>query len=74
MGAASRYDIGIGNMMWGPDFPHSSSNWPVDYQLGRELLERAGAQPNEIERIMWKNAADKYKNPYDQPSSISSAA
>jgi predicted TIM-barrel fold metal-dependent hydrolase len=74
VGAASRYDIGIGNMMWGPDFPHSSSNWPCDYQLGREILERAGATPSEIERIMWKNAADMYKIPYDAPKTISVAA
>ena len=29
VGAANRYDIGVGNIMWGPDFPHSSSSWPV---------------------------------------------
>jgi predicted TIM-barrel fold metal-dependent hydrolase len=74
VGAACRYDIGIGNIMWGPDFPHSSSNWPFDYQLGREILEREGATPSEIERIMWKNAADMYKIPYDLPSTISVAA
>ena len=74
VGAANRYDIGVGNIMWGPDFPHSSSNWPVDYQLGRELLERAGATPSEIERIMWKNAADLYKLPYEEPATISAAA
>jgi predicted TIM-barrel fold metal-dependent hydrolase len=73
-GAASRYDIGVGNVMWGPDFPHSSSNWPVDYQLGKEILERAGATSPEIERIMWKNAADIYKLPRDEPATISAAA
>jgi predicted TIM-barrel fold metal-dependent hydrolase len=74
IGAASRYEIGVGNVMWGPDFPHSSSNWPVDYQLGKEILQRAGATPSEIERIMWKNAADIYKVPYDGPATISAAA
>jgi predicted TIM-barrel fold metal-dependent hydrolase len=74
IGAASRYDIGVGNVMWGPDFPHSSSNWPVDYQLGKEILERAGATPSEIERIMWKNAADMYKLAYEEPETISAAA
>jgi predicted TIM-barrel fold metal-dependent hydrolase len=73
-GAANRYDIGVGNILWGPDFPHSSSNWPVDYELGREILERAGATPSEIERIMWRNAADLYKLPYDEPSVVESAA
>ena len=74
MGAANRYDIGVGNIMWGPDFPHSSSSWPVDYQLGREILERAGATPSEIERIMWRNAADTYKVPYDEPATVAAAA
>jgi len=73
-GAADRYDIGVGNILWGPDFPHSSSNWPVDYQLGVELLERAGATPAEIERITWRNAADLYKLPYDDPARVKPAA
>jgi predicted TIM-barrel fold metal-dependent hydrolase len=73
-GAANRYDIGVGNIMWGPDFPHSSSSWPIDYQLGREILEREGATPSEIERIMWRNAADLYKLPYDEPATIGAAA
>jgi predicted TIM-barrel fold metal-dependent hydrolase len=67
IGAHNRYDIGIANIMWGPDFPHSSSAWPVDYELGREVLERAGCSDSEMERIMWKNAADLYKLTYDAP-------
>jgi predicted TIM-barrel fold metal-dependent hydrolase len=74
MGAQNRYDIGVDRIMWGPDFPHSSSAWPIDYQLGREVLQRAGATPSEIERIMWKTAADLYKMPYDVPATISKAA
>jgi predicted TIM-barrel fold metal-dependent hydrolase len=73
VGAANRYDIGISNIMWGPDFPHSSSSWPVDYQLGLEILERAGATPSEIERIMWKNAAELYKLPHDTPATVRAA-
>ena len=73
-GAAIRYDIGVANILWGPDFPHSSSSWPVDYELGREILERAGATPSEVERIMWRNAADLYKVPYDEPATVKSAA
>jgi predicted TIM-barrel fold metal-dependent hydrolase len=74
MGAANRYDIGVDRIMWGPDFPHSSSAWPLDYQLGREFLERAGATPSEIERIMWKTCADVFRVPYDAPDTISKAA
>jgi predicted TIM-barrel fold metal-dependent hydrolase len=74
IGAANRYDIGVDRIMWGPDFPHSSSAWPIDYELGREILERAGATESEMERIMWKNCADLYKLPYDAPENISVAA
>jgi hypothetical protein len=52
--------------MWGPDFPHSSSSWPLDYQLGREILERAGCTSSEIERITWRNCAETYNIPYDE--------
>jgi predicted TIM-barrel fold metal-dependent hydrolase len=74
VGAHNRYDIGVANMMWGPDFPHSSSAWPVDYELGLEILQRAGASESEVERIMWKNAADIYKVPYDAADAVSAAA
>jgi predicted TIM-barrel fold metal-dependent hydrolase len=74
MGAENRYSIGVDKIMWGPDFPHSSSNFPLDYDLGLEVLERAGATHSEIERIMWKTCADIYKLPYEEPTTISLAA
>jgi predicted TIM-barrel fold metal-dependent hydrolase len=74
VGAHNRYDIGVANIMWGPDFPHSSSAWPVDYELGLEILKRAGASESEIERIMWKNAADIYKVPYEARDAVGVAA
>jgi predicted TIM-barrel fold metal-dependent hydrolase len=74
LGAINRYNIGVDKIMWGPDFPHSSSAWPVDYELGLEILHRAGATPSEIERIMWKNCADVFNIPYDDPKTITVAA
>jgi uncharacterized protein len=74
VGAHNRYDIGVANIMWGPDFPHSSSAWPVDYELGLEILKRAGSSESEIERIMWKNAADIYKVPYEARNAVVVAA
>ena len=73
VGAHNRYDIGVANIMWGPDFPHSSSAWPVDYELGREVLERAGCSESETQRIMWKNAADLYKLPYEMTDVVGAA-
>jgi hypothetical protein len=46
----------------------------MDYQLGHEILERAGATPSEIQRIMWRNAAEIYKLPYDEPEAVQSVA
>jgi predicted TIM-barrel fold metal-dependent hydrolase len=74
VGAHNRYDIGVANIMWGPDFPHSSSAWPVDYELGLESLQRAGASDSEIERIMWKNAADIYGLAYEVSDAATIAA
>ena len=37
------------NIMWGPDFPHSSSAWPVDYELGSRD-PRAGGRQRERDR------------------------
>jgi predicted TIM-barrel fold metal-dependent hydrolase len=74
MGLENRYSIGVDRLMWGPDFPHSSSCWPLDYQVGREVLERSGATEAEIERIMWKTCADVFKLPYDEPAKLSQAA
>jgi predicted TIM-barrel fold metal-dependent hydrolase len=71
---ANRYSMGVGKILWGPDFPHSASSWPLDYDLGLEFLKRAGCTPAEIERIMWRNAADLYKIPYDEPSPLTTAA
>ena len=42
----------------------------MDYQVGREVLERQGCTESEIERIMWRNAADLYKLPYDAPDRV----
>jgi predicted TIM-barrel fold metal-dependent hydrolase len=74
LGLAKRYDVGVKNIMWGPDFPHSTSSWPVDYQLGLEMLQRSGATPYEIERIMWRNAAEMFKFPFEEPAEATVAA
>ena len=50
-------------------------------QLARRLPARpsrswsvSGATESEIERIMWRNAADMYKLPYDEPANVAAAA
>ena len=58
----------------GPGLSALVLSWPVDYELGREVLERAGCSESETQRIMWKNAADLYKLPYEEPETIGVAA
>ena len=73
--SAERYDVGIAQHHVGSRLP------ALDEQLAGRLraraakfLERAGATPSEIERIMWRNAADLYKLPYDEPERLNAAA
>ena len=55
MGVQLRHRIGIDNMLWGNDFPHSESTWPQS----REFLERLFADvPTEDRRkLLCDNAA-----------------
>jgi predicted TIM-barrel fold metal-dependent hydrolase len=59
-GVNNRYRIGVDNMMWSSDFPHSVSNWPIDTELGLAQLERAAVPPAEAERLMWRTCAELY--------------
>jgi predicted TIM-barrel fold metal-dependent hydrolase len=64
VGVDNRYLSGVANLMWSSDFPHSVSNWPIDTELGREQLQRAGATGSESDRMMWQTCAKLYGLPY----------
>ncbi len=55
---ARRYEIGVGNIMWGNDFPHPEGTWPHT----REWLRKAfWDQPvDDTEAILGENAAAVY--------------
>jgi predicted TIM-barrel fold metal-dependent hydrolase len=55
---ARRYEIGIGNIMWGNDFPHPEGTWPHT----REWLKNAFADipVDETRQILGSNAAACY--------------
>ena len=74
VGAHNRYDIGVANIMWGPDFPHSSSAGRSTTSSAARSSSVRARRESEIERIMWKNAADLYKLPYDEPERLNAAA
>ncbi|MGH9342976.1 MAG: amidohydrolase family protein, partial [Terriglobia bacterium] len=58
VGVVTREFIGVGNLMWASDFPHSDSTWP----RSREVIERdfAGVPEDEVRKIVADNAATVY--------------
>ncbi len=55
---ARRYEIGVGNIMWGNDFPHPEGTWPHT----REWLKNAFSDipVDETQQILGTNAAACY--------------
>lgn len=53
-----RYEIGVGNIMWGNDFPHPEGTWPYTREF---LRDRFWDIPvDETERILGLNQVDFY--------------
>jgi hypothetical protein len=53
-----RYEIGVGNIMWGNDFPHPEGTWPYTREF---LKERFHDVPvDETEQILGLNQVDFY--------------
>ena len=59
IGVKLRHDIGIDNIAWECDYPHSDSSWP---QAAEELAEvTAGVPDEEINKITYENACRWYQ-------------
>jgi predicted TIM-barrel fold metal-dependent hydrolase len=58
-GIETRDIIGIENIMWGTNFPRSTSTWPHTQDELAEALR--GVPEPERDRILFKNAAELYK-------------
>jgi predicted TIM-barrel fold metal-dependent hydrolase len=58
IGVKLRHDIGIDNIAWECDYPHSDSSWPA---APEELAEvTAGVPDNEVNKITYENACRWY--------------
>ena len=55
---ARRYEIGIGNIMWGNDFPHPEGTWPYTKKILREAFWDIPV--DETAQILGLNAAEFY--------------
>jgi predicted TIM-barrel fold metal-dependent hydrolase len=56
--AEMRHEIGIGNMMWGTDYPHPEGTWPITRKMMVETFH--GLPEAEIEQMLGGNAAAFY--------------
>jgi predicted TIM-barrel fold metal-dependent hydrolase len=60
-GLAVRHSIGVGNMLWECDYPHSDSNWPNSRKVADEVF--ADVPDDEVRRIVETNARDLFRFP-----------
>src|SRR6185436_3443504 len=52
-----RADVGIDNIAWECDYPHSDSVWPGAPEFLFGELTAAGCSDEEIHKITWENSA-----------------
>ena len=57
-GVLTRHLIGIGNMLWGNDYPHHDSIWPDSIPILDRIME--GVPDDEREQMVWGNVVDLY--------------
>lgn len=57
-GVAHRHDIGVENMLWSSDFPHSATFWPHSREKIRLDFEDVGEEDKR--KILWHNTAKLY--------------
>ena len=53
-----RHEVGLGNMMWSTDYPHSDSTWPHSWKYIEEAF--AGVPEAERHQLLAQNAIDLY--------------
>lgn len=54
VGVRLRYEVGVDNIMWGNDFPHSAGDWPNSKRVIENML--SGVPENERQKILVDNA------------------
>ena len=59
VGLREREHIGIDNIMWASDYPHSETTWPNSKSLTDEWFTPFGEEDKR--KVLWENAAKLYK-------------
>jgi len=57
-GVAERHRVGVGNIMWSTDYPHSDTTWPHSRQVLEDHF--SGVPEAETRRIVCENASALY--------------
>ncbi len=60
LGIDLRHRIGIENVAWECDYPHSDSTWPRPAEALQEQFQLYGVPDDEVDRITHKNAMEWY--------------
>jgi hypothetical protein len=60
LGVRLRHDIGIDNICWEADYPHSDSMWPGAAEELGEVLERYEVPDEDINKMTHENAMRWY--------------
>ena len=55
VGLRERHHIGVDNIMWANDYPHSETTWPNSKSLTDEWFTEFGDE--EKAKILWQNTA-----------------
>lgn len=55
---ATRHLIGVDNLMWGSDYPHTDSTWPCSLEVIEEMFE--GVSDEDREKITRRNVEKLY--------------
>ncbi len=58
VGLRERHEIGIDNIMWASDYPHSETTWPNSKSLTDEWFAPLGEEDKA--KVLWKNCANLY--------------
>ena len=59
VGVELRHRIGLDNMLWGNDFPHSESTWPKSMEFLDSMF--AGVPDNERRQLTYDNAVSLFR-------------
>src|SRR3546814_692483 len=74
-GLLLRDRIGIDNIAWECDYPHTDTTWPESPEFAWRELQEAGCKPVEIDKITFENACrffdwDPFKHTKREDASV----